>query len=337
MGITSFQGRFLYANPAYCRLVGYTEAELLELGFQAITHPDDRAADVAIVERMLRGEQLADVRTKRLLRRDGAIVEVLRHATVVRGEDGRPLHLLAQVHDVTEETRALKELDRLRQEWTLMIAHDLHQPVAAIRLYAQILHSLADVPEAHEPVAKILALATALHRRIGDLSDLSRAEIGELPLRRRPIALADLAHWAVERAALQAPDRILDLQVRGDLPLTLADPDRIGQVLDNLLSNAVKYGAPGTPITVTIERREGHLAVTVHNEGPGLAAEDLPRLFQRFQRGATAHHVAQGAGLGLHIARALVEAHGGRIDAESTPGATSFRFTLPLTTLEQAA
>src|SRR5262249_50907550 len=96
-------------------------------------------------------------------------------------------------------------------------------------------------------------------------------------------------------------------------------------------SNAVKYGAPGTPITVTVERREAHLVVTVHNQGPGLAAEDLPRLFQRFQRGASAAHVAQGAGLGLHIARALVEAHGGHLGVESIPGeTTSFRFPLPI-------
>jgi PAS domain S-box-containing protein len=566
MGVASFQGRLVYVNRALCRLLGYTEAELLEVPLSAITHPDDRAESAASAQQLLRGE-LDEVTTgERLLRRDGSVIDVVRHASMIRDEDGRATHLVAQVRDVTDKKRfystvrqseaqlrglvevapdgicitdgdgryveansamarligvprdellgrtveehlvssegaelaalrrsqppgttlirewtirrpdgelvpvevsvmslperrrlafvrdirerrrlthdreaalamaravfeqcpvgiillkpsgevelngraeemmkgaggrewpdgspirdedspvqralrgegsspteldivrsdgsrlpvlvrgaplrgpdggveagmvtledltTQKELERLRQEWTSIVAHDLHQPVAAIRLYAQLLHGVAaDVPAAREPVEKILAIATGLHRMIRDLHDLSLAELGELPLRRRPIALGDLARAAVERTALEAKGRFLDLYVRGDLPPTLADPDRIGQVLDNLLSNAVKYGAPGTPITVTVEGREGHLAVAVHNHGPGLAAEDLPRLFQRFQRGASAAHVAQGAGLGLHIARALVEAHGGHLGVESVPGATtSFRFTLPV-------
>ena len=132
--------------------------------------------------------------------------------------------------------------------------------------------------------------------------------------------------------ALQAPDRPFDVEVQADTPQADVDPDRIAQVMENLLTNAIKYGSAATPIVVDIARQNQDIAVAVTNEGKALAPEELPRLFERFHRTAGARQgPAKGTGLGLYISRALVEAHGGRITAESTPaGRTTFRFTLPV-------
>jgi signal transduction histidine kinase len=136
----------------------------------------------------------------------------------------------------------------------------------------------------------------------------------------------------VERMALQAPDRPFDVTAQDDAPKADADPDRIAQVMENLLTNAVKYGSSETPIVVGVTHENHDIAVAVTNQGKALAPEELPRLFERFHRTEGAKQgAAKGAGLGLYITRALVEAHGGHITAESTPtGRTTFRFTLPV-------
>jgi signal transduction histidine kinase len=162
--------------------------------------------------------------------------------------------------------------------------------------------------------------------------DFSRLDARRLELVRKPVDLAAVVRGSVERIALQAPDRPFDLEVQADTPQADADPDRIAQVMENLLTNAIKYGSAETPIVVGIVREDHDIAVAVTNQGKALAPEELPRLFERFHRTAGARQGgAKGAGLGLYITRALVEAHGGRITAESTPaGRTTFRFTLPV-------
>jgi signal transduction histidine kinase len=144
--------------------------------------------------------------------------------------------------------------------------------------------------------------------------------------------VAALVRECVERMAAEAPDRPFEVKVDGDVPRAYADPDRVAQVLENLLTNAVKYGTRGTSIGVAVERAGGDVAVAVSNLGQPISADDLPRIFDRFHRTTAAKQGgARGTGLGLYITRALVQAHGGQIAAESTAtGATTFRFTLPV-------
>jgi signal transduction histidine kinase len=131
---------------------------------------------------------------------------------------------------------------------------------------------------------------------------------------------------------LEAPERGVDLRVRGKVLPVDADPDRVAQILENLLSNALKYSTPGTPIEIAVEGTDEAVAVSVTNEGEGIAASEIPLLFQRFQRTPAAKATKiKGVGLGLYITNELVQAHGGRLEVESTPGAkTTFRFTLPI-------
>ena len=159
-----------------------------------------------------------------------------------------------------------------------------------------------------------------------------RLDAHRLELLRRWVDVPALVSAVVERVALQAPDRAFDVSILGRVPDVEVDPDRIAQVMENLLTNAVKYGKGGTRIDTSVSSEDGDVVVAVSNEGPPITAEELPRIFERFHRTASAKlEGIQGVGLGLYITRSLVEAHGGRITAESTPaGVTTLRFTLPV-------
>ncbi|MGZ3426732.1 MAG: sensor histidine kinase [Polyangia bacterium] len=231
-----------------------------------------------------------------------------------------------------ESISTLKALEQLRIEWNALIAHDLRQPLSSLDLNAQLVAEQTPKDSAvYKRIQQIRNQARRLNRMIQDLLDLSRLEARELTLTRRPVRLRELVREAAERIALEAPDRRIEVHVSGDPAEVDADADRIAQVMDNLLTNAVKYGEPGTPILVDVEARSDGVAVSVSNQGAGIAAEHLPTLFARFRRAEDAKRRGiKGIGLGLYIARALIEAHGGRIVAESTPGQlTTFRFTLP--------
>ena len=151
-------------------------------------------------------------------------------------------------------------------------------------------------------------------------------------LAQQNVDLGTLVSRSVELVASEAEDRRIELRASGDAPVVRADPDRIAQVLENLLSNAVKYGASGTTIVIEIDATGPEVDVAVTNEGAGIDPAELPHLFNRFYRVEGGTRV-QGVGLGLYIARELIEAHGGRMNAESIPGATTtFRFSLPRAT-----
>ncbi len=245
---------------------------------------------------------------------------------------GTPVYLLGISLDVTDRLRAERELEHLRAEWGSVVAHDLRQPLQSIALSAQILAKTTDDSALHKYIERIRSSAERLHRMVADLMDFSRLDARRLELIRKPVDVTTVVLGSVERMALQAPDRPFDVRVDDGAPKADADPDRLAQVMENLLTNAIKYGAADTPIVVRITHENRHVAVAVTNQGKTLAADELPRLFERFHRTAGAKQgAAKGVGLGLYISRALVEAHGGRITAESTAaGMTTFRFTLPV-------
>jgi PAS domain S-box-containing protein len=285
------------------------------------------ARDQLPAARALRGER--GVREEFLVPdAGGGSTPIALIAGPIVGPDGSVLAALAAFEDIT----AAKELERLREEWSSVVAHDLRQPLGTISLSAQMLARATDDARLLKYADQIHAAAQRLHRMVGDLMDLSRLDAHRLELVRQRVDVPTLVGAVVERVALQAPDRAFDVRTPGQVPDVDADPDRIAQVMENLLTNAVKYGKRGTTIVTSVSWEDGDVAVAVTNEGRPLTAEELSRIFERFHRTASAKlEGIQGVGLGLYIARSLVEAHGGRITAESTPaGVTTFRFTLPV-------
>jgi signal transduction histidine kinase len=166
---------------------------------------------------------------------------------------------------------------------------------------------------------------------IRDLLDSSRIQTRHLTLERRVVDLLTLVSAVVARAAEFTRNHVVTVTVRSAIPPINVDPGRIEQVLMNLLSNAAKYSDPRSDIGVILDIQDDAVKVGVTNQGPGVRPEELPTIFNRFIRSRSAQQrTREGLGLGLYIARGLVEAHGGRIWVESTPGeTTTFWFTLP--------
>lgn len=233
-----------------------------------------------------------------------------------------------------EMAGALEATERRRLELIGDITHELRTPVATLEGYLEGLLDGVVEPSA-ETWARLHDEAGRLRRLVDDLQELSRAEAGQLALTPRPVAPAEIVRTAVERlrGAFDEKGLALTSEVRPDLPLVVADEGRAVQVLTNLLTNALRYTpAPGR-VTLSAWRAEGMVAIAVRDTGIGFAAEHAPRLFERFYRvDRSRSRSLGGAGVGLTIARALVEAMGGRIQAESPgPGqGSTFTFTLPV-------
>jgi two-component system OmpR family sensor kinase/two-component system sensor histidine kinase BaeS len=212
------------------------------------------------------------------------------------------------------------------------IAHELRTPLTVIRgdLEALLDGVYEPTPEA---LASIQEEALMLSRLVEDLRALAEAEAGQLRLERRPTDLAELLGSVVVSFDLLAEThgQTLSLQIAESLPLVDIDPLRVRQVAANLVSNALRHAASqGGHVIVSAAAHPGEVEISVADDGPGIADEELPYLFDRFWRGNRARH--DGSGLGLAIARELVRAHGGRIWVESPPGrGTTFAFTLPRT------
>ena len=227
----------------------------------------------------------------------------------------------------------LARLEELRRNMVTDVAHELRTPLSNIRGYLEAIQDGVVQPE-RGIIDSLYEEAILLNRLVDDLQELSLAEAGQIRLERQPVALADIVDRAVEAVRPRAEAEGVTLQV--DLPEDLlvdVDPQRIGQVLRNLLDNALTHTPSGGEITVAAHAEGQWVEVGVRDTGSGIAAEDLPYVFERFYRADKSRSRATGgAGLGLAIARQLVEAHGGRIWVESTEGeGCTFTLALPLT------
>ncbi len=244
-----------------------------------------------------------------------------------RGEYGA----IVALQDVTE----LQRLGRARRDFVANISHDLRTPLASIKLLVETLSKGAWSDPAMGPnlLAKIDAEVDSLRQLADELFDLAQIESGQAPLKLMTLHLVPLIDKAIARFALQAE--------RHDLKLTaselkdvnvLVDPDQFDKVLGNLIHNALKFTPAGGCVTVSAHAAVGDMVeVCVADNGRGIPAQDLPRIFERFYKVDRARSRGEkGTGLGLAIARHLVEAHGGKIRAESTEGVGStFCFTIP--------
>jgi two-component system OmpR family sensor kinase/two-component system sensor histidine kinase BaeS len=237
------------------------------------------------------------------------------------GEVGRLTHSFNQM------TERLQANETQRRALLADVAHELRTPLSVIRGNVEgILDGVYPADEAH--LGPLLEETAVMARLLDDLQTLSTAEAGVLRLHRErvdPVALAQDA-TAAFRARADRGGVTLDCRAAGPVPEVDVDPVRIGEVLANLLANAIRHTPPGGSVRVLVEPDPAGVAVAVTDTGPGIDPRDLPRVFDRFVKSAD----SGGAGLGLAIARSLVEAHGGRITAQSALGqGTNMRFVLP--------
>ncbi|MBI5546046.1 MAG: PAS domain S-box protein [Deltaproteobacteria bacterium] len=279
--------------------------------------------------RVLRGESFAEQEVV-LVRSNGARVWLLVSGSAVRDESGEVVLAIVVFRDVTR----LRGLEQAREEWIHIVSHDLRNPLAVIMGHTDSVRrhlgalgpdQLARATEA------ILKSARQMNAMIQDMVDSAGLESGTLELHLRPLDLVRLVSEVAERADfLDGRSRLKVEAVDEPIPPVAADPERLERVVVNLVTNALKYSPPEAPIAIRIGTTGGRQAmVSVSDRGVGIPPEDLTRVFDRFYRARTAKK-AQGIGLGLYIARLLVEGHGGRIWVESELGkGSTFFFSLP--------
>ncbi|HEX2987418.1 MAG TPA: PAS domain S-box protein, partial [Chloroflexota bacterium] len=237
----------------------------------------------------------------------------------IQGPSGECIGGVVAFTDITE----LHQLQEQREDLLRMVSHDLRSPLTAVQGQAQLLLRLMDRSGQDGPMRQgmegILSSARRMNSMIQDLVDLARAESQQLQLKREPVQLRALVLDMKQRLAGALDPSRIRVEIPDDLPAILADPGRLEQVLTNLIGNALKYSPPSTPVVVKAEASRSETTVSVTDMGRGIAAEEVPHVFDRYYRTRSARGV-EGLGLGLYITKMLVEAMGGRIWVDSEVG-----------------
>jgi two-component system, OmpR family, phosphate regulon sensor histidine kinase PhoR len=237
---------------------------------------------------------------------------------------------LLLVQDLTH----IRRLETVRRDFISNLSHEIRTPLASLKALTETLQdgALEDPPAARRFIDQIQIEVDALTQMATELLELSRIESGRLSLDLRPVAPYDLLISASKRMHLQAERSGVTLQVEcaQDLPNVTIDLQRLEQVLVNLIHNAVKFTRPGGEIVLSAEAGTGEIRFAIQDTGIGIPAEDVSRIFERFYR-VDKSRTGSGTGLGLSIAKHIVEAHGGKIWAESIEGqGSTFFFTIPV-------
>lgn len=325
----------LDVNSAAVRHFGYSRAELLTMTILDLRTP----TDIEALMDARRGD-VADVATEHIWRyrlQDGRLVdmEIISQPIAMPGRRAK----LVVARDITTERELAREreaVDQQRREFFANVAHDLKNPLAAIKLSTGVV--LENLPTTvPAPIRRMLTNTDAAADRaidlIGYLRDLSQAELKALTLTLGPTDLTVLVRRVANgfEALARTRDQRFEVTLPAGPVVVMIDAGRISRVLLNLLSNAHKYGRAGGLIHLALRDRGAEVEVSVRDDGLGIPTADQARIFERFYRSAAARSSpTEGSGLGLAIARAVVEAHGGRIWVESVVGeGATFAFTLP--------
>ena len=265
---------------------------------------------------------------------DGRSVTVLVNATPIVSEGGMVESVVVTLQDMAD----VEEQERMRAEFLAMVSHELRAPLTSIKGSAStVLDSPVDLdPAVVRQFFHIIGdQADHMHALVSDLLDIARIETATLPFTPEPTEITVLVERARNAFQSVSGRNSLAIDIEPNLPLVMADKRRIVQVLSNLLTNAARHSSDSSTIKVSAAREDVHVSVSVADEGRGIPAESLPRLFRKFSR-IKSEEQGGDTGLGLAICRGIVEAHGGRIWAESDGPGLGARFTFTLPTVEEA-
>lgn len=314
--IADSQGIVQFANPAAGRL------------FQT-SNPIHRS-----LTEVIRNHQLVEAwrrcqQTKELQSESVEVPTRHQYLQLVVIPDTHASGSLLLVQDLTR----IRRLETVRRDFVSNLSHELRTPLASLKALTETLQdgALDDPPAARQFIGQIQVEVDALTQMVTELLELSRIESGRLSLDLQPVAPFDLLDSASRRMQLQAERAGVTLRVECtiDLPKIKIDSQRLEQLLVNLIHNAVKFTHAGGEVVLEAEAGPGEVRFAVRDTGIGIPAEDVPRIFERFYR-VDKSRTGSGTGLGLSIAKHIVEAHGGRIWAESTEGkGSTFYFTIP--------
>ncbi len=347
------KGRVLTWNAGSERILGWAEKEIIGQSGAILFTPEDRAALIP-EEELRQAEETGRATDERWhVRKDGTRFWASGVMASVRGHDGEVEGFVKIMRDETDrklaEDRLLAvtaaaeraeavaiEANRAKDEFIAVVSHELRTPLNTIRLWARMLRNeKLSAKDREEGIQMVERAAVAQQQVIDDLFDVSRIAAGKLRLTMRPIRLADAIRGAVDAVEPVATARGIRLtaDVSIEIGTVRADPGRIQQVVWNLLSNAVKFTPAGGKVHVAAQREGGDVVIEVTDTGIGIAPDFLEKVFERFRQADNgAKRVHGGLGLGLSIAKQLVELHEGTISAhsEGLGKGTCFRVTMPL-------
>jgi two-component system phosphate regulon sensor histidine kinase PhoR len=321
--IIDAQGQVQLVNPAAQRIFGVSERSALGNSIAEVI----RHHQLVELWKLCQETGQSQVTSVDLTSR-----RMLLQSTAIPLSQALPGSVLMVFQDLTQ----VRRLENIRRDFVSNISHELRTPLASLKALTETLQesALDDPPAARRFLSRMETEVDSLSLMVQELLELSRIESGKVPLQLEPVGPTGLLTAAVGRLGLQAERAGLQISIQSmeDLPSVLADPRRIEQVVTNLLHNAIKFTPPGGRIELAAEQAGDMIQFSVRDTGAGISTESLPRIFERFYK-ADQSRTGGGTGLGLAITRHLVEAHGGRVWAESVEGqGATFYFTLPVAT-----
>jgi PAS domain S-box-containing protein len=332
------QMRIIIWNQGAEKIFGYTEREMLGQSAMKIIPERDREKTKELLTRSSNGDHgnfMYQIMEGAGLRKDGT--EVPMELSISARKTEEISIATAIIRDITERKEAeekLREIDRIKSEFLSNVSHELRTPLQSISGFTKlILDGKVPEPETQQEFLQIVDRESQqLGVLIDSLLDMSRLESGQFQINKRLLPIRDTIVDSIKIFHSLAHDK--DVELNEDIPPILpeieVDTERLRQVIVNLLNNAIKFSDPGGSVTTRAESREGELLFQVSDKGIGMDEEAMSHLFERFYR-AEDKLARGGTGLGLYISKQIIEAHGGRIWAESKLGeGSTFSFTLPL-------
>jgi PAS domain S-box-containing protein len=335
-------GGLVFINESYCSYFGVTRQEMRDARWRVLTHPDDGTAYAEEFMACVRERRpfRAEVRVRRS---DGAWRWMESWAQPRFGTDGDYLGHVGASADITvrkEAESALREADSRKNEFLAMLAHELRNPLAPIRNAVQILtHPAASPDQSTLALQMIDRQSQAMVRLVNDLMDVSRIAHGKLQLQREPVALAAIIEQALDAVRPMCDQAGVQLVVTmpPEQLVVDADPLRLAQVFANLLNNACKYTEHGGHIWLAVTRQGTSARISVRDDGIGITPNQLTHIFDMFVQDTPALSRSQGGlGIGLALARSLVQAHGGLIQASSAGAGLGAEFIVMVPVVDAA-
>jgi len=324
---------FQLFNKSCARITGYSPEEVIGHRHNEIINWQHREPGLSFEEAEAGGWPLTAqailYHEGDLKKNDGGKVSVGITYAPILSPDGKLLSIVANVRDISK----FREAEELKSTFISIISHELRTPVALIKGYVGTLRredAQWDPKVVQDSLAVIEEEADRLTILIDDLLDASRLQAGALALNLAEVEIDQLIEQIAKRFQTQTNKHSIEVDFTPDFPCIVVDEKRLTQVINNLLSNAVKYSPQGGKIQVRGRERTDDILICVVDEGPGIAKNDIPHIFDRFYRSSEASQKTKGAGLGLYLAKAVVEAHGGNIWVENgSKKGTSICFSLP--------
>ncbi len=317
------EGRIVTWNAGAEQLFGYREEEVIGQPISLLVPPDYVDEEAAILQRIRNGDRVEHYETARV-RKDGTHVDISLTVSPVKGTDGTIVGASKIARDITERKRMERQLlegDRQKDNFIAILAHELRNPLGPIRNAVKLLE--IERPDDRDLLAYCELIdkeAMQINRLLDDLLDISRITTGKLSFQKERIDVASAVNSAIEtsRPMLDEAGHRLTVNLPPEPLLLDADPTRLAQVFSNLLNNAAKFTESGGDIRVDIEDRQGQAMIRIKDSGIGISSELMPKIFDMFVQGDTVPDRTQGGlGLGLTLARDIVEFHGGSIEARS--------------------